>query len=157
MQACEAFEASNHIKPRARTLLRLGECRELNLQLASAWTSYREVLARAQDPRRRELATAKAAELESQLSHLTVLVSDEARVEGLTLTYNGKSLEPMLWNRALPIDGGDYIIAGRVSGREAWRTVVHVPVEGARVSVEVPRLEEVREPTPPPARSACSR
>jgi cytochrome c-type biogenesis protein CcmH/NrfG len=35
-EACEAFEASNRIEPRAGTLIRLGECREQNHQLASA-------------------------------------------------------------------------------------------------------------------------
>ena len=156
-QACEAFEASNRIKPRTRTLLRLGECRELNQQLASAWAAYRDALAGAREPRWRDLATVKVAELQSQLSYLTVSVSDESWVEGLMLTYNGKPLEPIFWNRTLLVDGGDYVIAGRAPGREEWRTLVHVPVEGARVSVEVPKLEEVRASPPPPACDACPR
>src|SRR4051812_11784859 len=40
-QACEAFEASNRIEPRAGTLILLGDCCEQNQQLASAWSAYK--------------------------------------------------------------------------------------------------------------------
>jgi hypothetical protein len=65
-----------------------------------------------------------------------VSASDESRVEGLRLTRNGKPFDPALWNRALPVDGGDFIIAGRAPGHEAWQTAAHVPVEGATISIE---------------------
>lgn len=149
-QACDAFEASNRVEPRAGTLIRLGECREQNQQLASAWSAYKDALTRVKDPRKREVATAKAAALESRLSYLTVAISDGSRIEGLTLTRSGKSFDPMLWNRALPVDGGDYIIAGRAPGYEEWQTTAHVPVEGAKVSVEVPKFKELSKPTSPP-------
>jgi hypothetical protein len=154
-QACDAFEASNHVEPRAGTLIRLGECREQNQQLASAWSAYKDALTRVKDPRKRELATARARALEARLSYLTVSVSDDSRIEGLTLTRGGKSLDPMLWNRALPVDGGDYLIAGRAPGHEEWQTTAQVPIEGAKVSVEVPKLKELSKPAsprrPPPA------
>jgi serine/threonine-protein kinase len=78
-----------------------------------------------------------------RLSFLTVSVSEESRVDGLTLTRDGKPFNPTLWNRALPVDGGDYIIAGRAPGHEEWQTTVHVAVEGAKASVEVPRFKEL--------------
>jgi len=40
-QACQAFEASNRVEPTAGTLILLGECREQNQQLASAWSAYK--------------------------------------------------------------------------------------------------------------------
>jgi hypothetical protein len=147
--ACDAFETSNRVEPRAGTLIRLGECREQNQQLASAWSAYKDALTRVKDPRKREVATAKARALESRLSYLTVSVSDERRIDGLTLTRNGKSFDRILWNRTLPIDGGDYIIAGRAAGYKEWQTTVHVPVEGGKVSVEVPKLKELNKPTSP--------
>jgi hypothetical protein len=158
--ACDAFEASNRVEPRAGTLIRLGECREQNQQLASAWSAYKDALTRVKDPRKREVASAKAAALEPRLSYLTVSVSDESRIDGLTLTRDGKSFDAMLWNRALPVDGGDYVIAGRAPGHEAWQTTAHVPVELAKVSVEVPKFKEIVKltaaPTPPPASAAPS-
>jgi hypothetical protein len=151
--ACEAFEASNRIEPRAGTLIRLGECRELNHQLASAWSAYKDALTRVRDPRKRDLARAKVAVIEPRLSYLTVLVSDEARVDGLALSRNGRPLDAGLWNRAVPVDGGAYVIGGQAPGHEEWNTTVAVPFERGKVSVEVPKFKEMVKliaPEPPP-------
>lgn len=152
-QACEAFDASNRIEPRAGTLILLGGCREQIQQLASAWSAYQDALARAKNPRYRQIAEARIAALEPRLSYLATFVSADSAIDGLTVTRNGKPFDPVLWNRALPVDGGDYAIAGHAPGHQAWQTVVHVPVEGGRISVEVPRLEEAPRPPPPPAPS----
>lgn len=155
-QACDAFEASNRVEQRAGTLIRLGECREKNQQLASAWSAYKDALTRVKDPRKREVAKAKAAALEPRLSYLTVSVSDESRIDGLTLTRDGKPFDAMLWNRALPVDGGDYLIAGRAPGHEEWQTTAHVPVEGLKVSVEVPKFKELIKLAPSPTPSSTT-
>jgi tetratricopeptide (TPR) repeat protein len=155
-QACQAFEGSNHIEPRAGTLILLGECREQNQQLASAWSAYKDALARVKDPRYRDLANAKVAALQPRLSYLTVVVSDEGRVDDLTIERNGKSLDSLLWNRALPVDGGDYIITGHAPGHEEWQTAVHVPIEGAKLRVEVPTLKELPAVASPPAQGSLS-
>jgi hypothetical protein len=153
VEACDAFEASNRIEPRAGTLIRLGACREANHQIASAWSAYKDAVARARDPRKHEIASAKVAELEPQISYLTVLVSDESRIDGLVITRNGRPLDPMLWNRAAPVDGGDYVIAARAPGHEAWQTSVTLAATGAKLSVEVPKFKELAKlvaPLPPP-------
>lgn len=139
-QACEAFAASNRLEPGAGTLLRLGECREQNHQLASAWSAYSDALARAKDQYKREVAKTRVAALEPRLSYLTIAVPEESRIEGLTVTRNGQTVDAMLWNRAVPTDGGEYVIACRATGREDWQVTVRVAVERARASVDVPRL-----------------
>ena len=155
-QACDAFEASNRLETRAGTLIRLGECREQNHQLASAWSAYKDALTRVKDPNKKAIATKKVAQLEPKLSYLTVLVSDESRVDGLALTRNGQPLDPALWNRAVPINGGEYVIGGRAPGHEEWRTTATVPDEYGKVSVEVPKFKEIGKlvippgPVPPP-------
>jgi tetratricopeptide (TPR) repeat protein len=156
-QACDALEASNRVEPRAGTLILLGECREQNQQLASAWSAYKAALVRAKNPRYRALAQAKAAALEPRMSYLTVFVNEEIRLDGLALTRNGTSFDSMLWNRALPVDGGDYIIVGHAPEHAEWQTTVHVPVERARVSVEVPTLEKSSKLPSPPAPAPTSR
>ena len=143
-KACEAFEASNRIEARAGTLIRLGDCREKNQQLASAWSAYSDALSRVKDPKKREIAAAKVALLEPRLSQLTISVPDESRVPGLTISRNGAPVDAALWNRGAPVDGGDYVIAGRAPGHEEWSTKVAVPVEGGKVSVEVPRFKELK-------------
>lgn len=148
-QACAAFHASNRVEPRAGTLIRLADCLERNHQLASAWSAYKDALTRVKDPRKRAVAMAKAAAIEPRLSHLTVAVADDSRVEGLIVTRNGEAFDPALWNRALPVDGGDYVIAGRAPDHEEWQITVHVPAEGSRVSAKVPRLKELSKAVPP--------
>jgi hypothetical protein len=147
VQACAAFEASNRVEPRAGTLIQLGECRERNQQFASAWSAYKDVLNLATDPRKQKFATTQAAALEPRLSYLTVTISDQSRIRGLVLTRNGTSLDPMLWNRALPVDGGDHVITARAPGYETWQKTVHVPVERAKLSVDVPTLAKMSKVT----------
>lgn len=149
-EACEAFEASNRIEPRAGTLIWLGDCRVKNHQLASAWSAYRDALTRVKDPAKRETATKRAAEIEPRLSYLTVSVPDDRQLDGLVLTRDGKPFDPILWNRALPVDGGDYVIAGRAPDHEDWQVTAHVPIEGARITIEVPRLGERMKPVAAP-------
>jgi tetratricopeptide (TPR) repeat protein len=152
-QACDAFEASNRIEPRAGTMIRLGQCREKQGRLASAWSAYKDSLTRVKDPKKKAVAEAKVKELEPRLSYLTVLVPDESRVDGLVIKRNGAVLDPMLWNRAAPVDGGSYTISGEAPGHEPWTTSVQVEAEKAKASVEVPKFKELRklvDPATPP-------
>jgi hypothetical protein len=139
-RACDAFEASNRLEPRAGTLIHLGECRRQNDQLASAWSAYKDALTRVKDDHKRKLALRQVAALESRLSYLTISVPDEARIEGLTLTYNGKPFDPVLWNRPFPVDGGDYVVAAHAPQHEDWQTMAHIATELDKVIVEVPTL-----------------
>src|SRR6185503_11270900 len=63
-EACQAFEASNRIEPRAGTLIRLGECREQNKQLASAWSAYKDALTRVKDTNKKVIAQGRVSDLE---------------------------------------------------------------------------------------------
>ena len=143
-EACDAFEASNRIEPRAGTLIRLGQCRENQKHLVSAWSAYKDALTRAKDPAKRQLAEQRVAALQSRLSYLTVLVPDESRVDGLVIKRNNKELDAALWNRAAPVDGGVYTISGHAPGHEEWSTTVEVANEGDKSSIEVPRFKELR-------------
>jgi hypothetical protein len=142
-QACDAFEASNRAEPRAGTLIHLGVCRERNHQLASAWSAYKDALTRARDPVKRDVAAARAAALEPRLSYLTVSIPERSRLDGLTVTRNGAGFDRSLWNRPLPVDAGDYVIAGRAPDHEDWQITVHVQVEGDKRSVSIPRLKQL--------------
>ena len=144
-EACDAFEASNRIEPRAGTLIRLGQCRETQGRLASAWSAYKDALTRVKDPAKKLIAEQRIASLEARLSYLTVLVPDESRIDGLTIVRNGKELDAALWNRAAPVDGGVYTVGGRAPGHEEWTTTVEVGAEGDKASIEVPRFKQLRE------------
>jgi hypothetical protein len=152
-EACEAFESSNRVETRAGTLIRLGDCREKNHQLASAWSAYKDALTRVKDPKKRAIASAKVAELEPKLSYLTIHVGDAAKLDGLQVTRGAVALDPGEWNRAVAIDAGDYVISAHAPGRSDWQTTTHVPDASAQVSVDVPTLEPVAvtPPSQPPA------
>jgi len=139
-QACDAFAASNRVEARAGTLIQLGDCRERNHQLASAWSAYKDALGRVKDPRKRAYATGKIAALEPRMSYVTVQVADDNRIDGLTITRDGKPFDAALWNRALPLDGGDYVLVARAPGRVDWKTTAHVPVDGGKLAIQVPKL-----------------
>jgi len=166
-EACDAFEASEATEHSIATVMSLADCRDRNHQYATAWALFLQADSQTRtDPSKAALnatSKARAAALEPRLSYLTVSVSEESRVEGLTLTRNGKLFEPMLWNRALPVDGGDYVVIGHAPGHEAWQTAVYVPRENAKISVEVPKFKEIGKlisplPSPvqrtPPAKQA---
>lgn len=158
-EACEAFAASNRIEARAGTLINLGLCREQNGQLASAWSAYKDALTRAKDPKKQQIASERIAAIEPRLSYLTISVPDESRVDGLALTRNGAPVDTALWNRAIPVDGGTYVIAGHAPGHEEWSTTVEVPKELGKISVEVPRFKDLKQlivPAPKTEREAVS-
>lgn len=147
-EACTAFETSYKLDPALTTRLNLADCREKNSQLATAWGLFvdaeRETRSDAKHAALNKTASKRAIALESRLSYLTISVADESRVEGLIILRNGAVLDPGLWNRAVPVDGGAIVIAGSAPGHEEWSTTAKVAIEGAKVSVEVPRFKEIR-------------
>jgi hypothetical protein len=151
-EACAAFEASQKLDPTPATLLNLADCREKNQQIASAWGHFLEAERQTRhDPKQKAFAKTareRAARLEPRVSYLIVNVPDESRVEGLVITRNGELVDPLTWNRALPVDGGDYVIEGKAPGHEAWSTRVTVGPEAHKESVDVPRFKAVLGPKP---------
>ncbi|MBL8621154.1 MAG: hypothetical protein JNK64_07610 [Myxococcales bacterium] len=149
-KACEAFEASNRIEPRAGTLIRLGQCREKQQLFVSAWSAYKDALTRVKDPAKKKLAEERIKALEPTLSYLTVSVPDDVRVDGLVVTRNGKPVDPVLWNRAVPVDGGSYTIVGSAPGQEPWQTTIEVAPTKEKASIEVPRFKAIETLVTPP-------
>lgn len=147
VEACEAFEAANRAEPGAGTLIAIGECRERNQQLASAWSAYKAALTRVRSDEKRQFATARLTELEPRLSHLTVSVPAGAATT-LIIMRNGVALDPALWNRPQPVDGGEYVIAAQAPGHDPWQTTVQVPAERGDVTAAIPALA-IHEPSAP--------
>jgi hypothetical protein len=127
-------------------LINLADCREKNRQLATAWALFLEVERQTRNDKKQaklnKTARDRAAGIEPNLSYLTVSVPDESRVDGLVITRNGEELAAGVWNRAIPVDGGEYVISGRAPGHEEWKTTVFLAAEGGRASVDVPKFKE---------------
>jgi len=146
-EACNAFQASQKLDPAVTTVMNLADCREKNGQIATAWSLFLEVerLTRgdAKQDALHRTAQDRAKKLEPRLSYLTVSVPDESRVSGLVLTRNGTPLEEVLWNRAIPVDGGEYTIGGQAPGHEVWQTIVTIAPEKGKHTVDVPKFKQV--------------
>jgi hypothetical protein len=153
-EACAAFETSQRLEPAVTTLANLADCREKNGQIQSAWTAFLEVERQTRGDSKQaplhKIAKDRSTALEGRLSYLTVSVSRESDIEGLTLTRNGQPFDEGLWNTAIPVDGGEYVIAGRAPGHEQWSTTVTVPAESGRITVDVPKFKAVDRLVPPP-------
>jgi hypothetical protein len=145
-EACEAFEASNRIEARAGTLIRLGDCRERTHKIASAWSAYKDALTRVKDAKKRDIATAKVADLTPRLSYLTIHVANQ--IAGLEVTRDGHPLDPAEWNHPLALDGGTYAIEAHAPGHIAWKGSAVVPDEKGQVTIEVPALAEDKQAPP---------
>jgi hypothetical protein len=143
--ACEKFAASHALEPSVGALLNLGDCREKNGQIASAWVAYRQAAAQAQrdgDERRARVAQRHAARLEPGLSYLVIEISDQARVPGLTITRDGEVVEQPLWGQRAPVDPGDHQVQVEAPGHLPQTLTVTVAPGSKVVNVPVPVLEK---------------
>ena len=148
-EACAAFEESEKLQPAVTTLLNLAGCRERLGQFATAWGLFLDA---ARDTRSasdaashqlHDVAQAKAAKLEPRVSRLTINVPQQSQVDGLEIMRGRDRVEPGLWNRALPIDGGTYTITARAPGANPWSTQVTVAPEADTRTVQIPDLRNL--------------
>jgi hypothetical protein len=142
-EACEKFAASHKLEPAVGTLLNLAECNERQDHLATAWAYYREAQALAQsraDGDRERYARDHAQGLEPKLAKLTLIAKNVP--SGLELKKDGLPIGAAVLGTPLPIDVGTHAVEATAPGRKRWSSNVEVPRDGAKVSVEVPTLEE---------------
>jgi hypothetical protein len=145
-EACKAFEGSYRKDAAVTTLMNLADCREKNLQFATAWGYFLDVVRISRERSDAAAfgapATARAQKLESKLSYFTINVPADAHVDGLQITRNGMVIDEAEWNTDIPIDGGEYVIEGKAPGYEAWSTKIIVGPANDKKSINVPRFRE---------------
>jgi tetratricopeptide (TPR) repeat protein len=138
-RACKRFAASHEAEPSVGALLNLGECRQRQGRLATAWRTFGEAarLARDADDRKRAAyAGSRAAKLEVRLSFIELEVSPEtAALDELEITLDGEPFDPELFNRAVAVDPGEHEVVARASGHRELR--VPVSIEGDRAREEI--------------------
>jgi hypothetical protein len=161
-EACAAFEESQKLDPATTTLLNLAACREQNGQLATAWGLFldaeRQTRTANDDATQKlhDVARTHAEKLEPRVSKLTIAVKHKR--DGLEIKRDQERVDPVMWNRALPIDGGKYTIHAHSDDGPDFTTKVTVAVEGDSKVVEIPdpaaEPADDREPSPPPDHTA---
>jgi hypothetical protein len=157
-EACVAFEGSERAEHNVATILSLADCREKNHQYASAWALFLQADSQTRtDPSKAVLnktAKTRALALEPRMSYLTINVPDESRIAELVVTRDGTPVDRAEWNRAIPADGGDHVVAGKAPGHESWSTTVTLKPEADKQAVEVPRFKALPEIVNKPAQNA---
>jgi hypothetical protein len=147
--ACPMFADSFRADPATGTLLALAICLEGQGKVASAFRAFTEVAVRSKKesrPDREKIARTKAANLEPQVSLLTVVVPPSAReIDGLTIKRNGTSLGAASWGKTMLIDGGAVTIEASAPGMKTWKTTVTVAESQDVKTVTVPVLADADE------------
>ena len=143
-EACAALEESQKLEPAITTLLNLAGCREKAHQVATAWGLFLDAERQtrsASDKATKQLngiAKTRAQNLESRVSKLVINVPQNHQVDGLEIARNNDRVASVMWNRALPIDGGTYTITARAPGTSTWSTQVTIAPEADSKTVEIP-------------------
>jgi hypothetical protein len=142
--AAEKFAQSFQLDRASGPLYNLANCHEQLGKTATAWAEFREVVSLATTEGKKERAEAandRAKALEPKLVRVQLAVDD--KTPGLTVTRNGKAVEPLTWGVAVPVDPGEYVFEATAPGKSAWRTTVRADVAGKALTVRVPVLGEV--------------
>jgi hypothetical protein len=143
--ACPKLEESYNQDPATGTLLALALCYEQRGSLASAWTTYSQVAARAHGEGRadrEQAARERVSALTPRLSKLTVQVPPAvAALPGLVVKRDGQPLAQAAWGSALPADAGAHTVEVSADGRKTWRGSVRLAAERDSQTLSVPPLE----------------
>ncbi|MCA9622794.1 MAG: hypothetical protein KC731_27430, partial [Myxococcales bacterium] len=152
---CPKLAESQRLDPGDGTLLNLAVCHEKLGRTATAWSEFKEALASTKASGRDDrtaFAEEHIAALEPRLAHVTIVVPDTARVEGLRVMLDEQPLGAASWGVALPVDPGAHQIAADAPNHQAWHQALAV-VEAGNHQISVPSLTPavVVPPPPPPA------
>jgi hypothetical protein len=142
--ACPKFLSSFRLDPKPGAAFNLGACYEKNGQTASAWARYLEAASLAEQAGqadRAAYARAAAKAIEPKLARLTVVVPKPAA--GLEVRRDGVLIEATAWGMAVPVDPGQHVLEARAPAKRPWSRTVDVAAGGAKVSIEVPAMQDV--------------
>ena len=165
-EACPKLEEVTRLVPEGLgAKLTLAECYEADGRLASAWLQYSLVAsaaARAGQGDRERLATERAAALKPKLAKLTIKVPAAVKsMPELLIKRGGVDVGPAQFNEQIPVDAGVHLIEATAHGKKPWSLEAEIPADGAKLTVEVPVLEDdpkarLSDPPPSPGPSAGS-
>ena len=145
-EACPKLEESLRIDPALGTLLNLADCYERAGKLATAWSKYLELAAKARaagQTERAQIGRRKAAALAPRLANLVIEAPAANRTPGLEVSRDGAVVGQSEWGAPIPIDSGTHTIDATAAGRSPWSASVDVAGDASTVKVVVPELAPV--------------
>ena len=163
-EACIKLEESQRIEAGLGTQFRLAQCYEKSGRLASAWKNYdavataaRAARLRAKDPSEQESLQKRETYSQSRADALVTKVgrgalrvpSDVALLPGLAVSIDGTIVPPASWGN-LPLDKGTHRIVVQATGKRAYEAELTIAVEGERITVQIPPLQDAPTAAPMP-------
>jgi serine/threonine-protein kinase len=140
-RACPKLAESYRQDAATGTLLALAMCHEQAGKLASAWTAYNAVIARAQregQSDREKAAQRRVLALEPRLSALTLEVpADLAGLPGLEVLRDGEPVPPAAWGTPVPVDPGEHTVEAKADGRSSFRRMLVFGPEADKKTLRV--------------------
>lgn len=139
-EACAKFRESRRVEASPGTILNVARCEAREGRVASAWASYLKAARMARAAGRESIVVegeARAAELESRLSFITVRV--ERPAEGQVVRLGRHDIGLAAYGTRLPVDPGMHLLTARAKGRAEWHQQVEVK-EGESLVAQVPPL-----------------
>ncbi|WP_394823415.1 hypothetical protein [Pendulispora albinea] len=162
--ACPKFERSRALDPGIGTAFNLAMCYEAQGRIASAWSTYGEVVAATQasgQPERERVARARAKALEPRIAYLTIVVAQPAPstepVSPRSVYLDGNLVNTAQWGVPIPTDPGAHEIVASAMGRDEFRRTVHVQHEGQRTEIIISDLPPEKTATAPSASPPAKR
>jgi serine/threonine-protein kinase len=144
-EACHAFEESERIDPEVGTMLNLGYCYEKLGKTASAWATYREAAASAQEEGRlawESAARERVARLESSLLRVVIEVQAQTAGDAVNVLVDGTPFPKSVWGQPAPLYPGQHEVRANAADKRAWTVTFEVNAEHVP-TVVVPVLDPV--------------
>ncbi|WP_437492541.1 hypothetical protein WME75_18250 [Sorangium sp. So ce1014] len=152
-EACPKLEESQRLEPSLGTKLNVAYCHERLGAVATAWVGFQEALTTARtegDAAREAFARSRIEAIAPRVPWLRVRVSaGDAGADQLAILIDGAALDPVAWDKELPVDPGEHVVAAAHRGEVFWQTTVTLR-ESERADVAVPPAAPV-EPASAPA------
>jgi hypothetical protein len=153
-EACPKFEESLRLQPALGTLLNLADCYERQGRLATAWSKFLELAAKAAaagQTERAKIGKKRAAALVPRLSNLVIAVVNIP--PGLEVKRDGTVAGQAEWGTPIPVDPGTHTVEATAPGRQSWSATVVVDEGAKTATVSVPELNPMPASTGAPSAS----
>lgn len=144
-RACASFSRSYDLDRKISTLANLADCREANIELATATRLFDELALQLRNTREksaialRKVALRRAAKLRRRTSYLKITVAD-GQPQDLEIAVDGIVLRTREFGRRIAVDGGWRNVTARATGHKVWYTAFQMGAQSDSRNVRVPVL-----------------
>lgn len=152
-EACRKLEASQALDPSPGTLFNMAICHHAEGKLGTAQGEFEQSLALSIEKKRKDrekTCREHLAQLETQVTRVTISVPAPSRIAGLMVTWDGAAFDDAMFGKEIARDPGEHVIAATAPGHQPFEAKVTIGATAEKKSIEIPLLREVEKPKPTP-------